>query len=788
MIGGVSGGTVGATLLVALVTVVARRWSLGAALAVLIATQIASNSSLVSVKQVALTARWGSLFAVAVLLLPEFRNVRPLLKRLSPLAALPLFALLSASWSVDPRLSVERATSFGLLLCVVVGAAVRWHYDSRELGRFVDSVATLAGLTVVASAAVFIFTDRGALNGTLRGVFENPNGLGLFLGLTYPFAASALERRRSSILQIPTVAVFAAVDALSQSRSGLVTLLVTAIGYELARRRLGRLVLYAVTALCAFGIVVVGAGPFSSNSTPTKSGGVISAPAPHIVDGRAPVAPQTFAARLTGARTEAWSVTLDLISSRPTLGYGFGTGDRLFQRYPERVRFHYFVGNNPNEAYLQLALEFGVVGALLFVAPLLLAATIGVGVLRNGKSVGQVACALTLVGSMLAGLVESVFTSAGAPWALLMWLSAAACLTAPTAVPEADLSIGEGTVSWWFGLAGRPSARAIRVTASVCGVGLAALSVYFFLRPPSPSKPTLEAVVRRLAQSSQCGVRPCVVSKVEQIQPGYWWIVLSRTEKTCFVVSLGAVTVRSGVLPANLDGVVQASCAHQPLKQQHVLSVATLPTAPPYFIPPGEAPTGFEPALVRAIAQSLGIGLIRWGSAEPGSALGSADVVMHELRQAWSLAPTFVPYLPIRNELIAHRGTTAASVRTINEASQLLMAVSKDGAASVRHLLHPRTRPFVFASESEAVKAVTSGRVDAAVVGQVDAAAYVASDHRLVHVGLLPPDRYYGLRFASAGKLESLFKQELRRLRRAGKLAHLIHESLGDVPAQRSLR
>src|SRR5207248_3794054 len=102
----------------------------------------------------------------------------------------------------------------------------------------------------------------------------------------------------------------------------------------------------------------------------------------------------------------------------------------------ERVNFEYFTGSNPNNAYLQLALEVGIVGAVLFVVPLALGAGLALRVIHHGRSLADVAWALALIASLLTGLVESVFTAPGAPWELLVWLGAATVLNIRTAGRE----------------------------------------------------------------------------------------------------------------------------------------------------------------------------------------------------------------------------------------------------------------------------------------------------------------------------------------------------------------
>lgn len=428
-------------------TLIAFRRSAGAALGVLLACLIASNSSILWLKSPFLTARWVALVTLALLLLPGLRrSSAAALSRVALLTILPAVFLLSATWSVEPRLTVERAVSFGIMLWVVAACGLRWSRNAREFDEFADALVALALAVLVFSVVAGFVTTRSVLQNQFRGVFENPNGLGLFLGLTYPFVAGALERRRLISLEALYLAASIAVASLAHSRSGLVVLVLVGVGFELCRRRQWlRVAATAIGAVAVASFSLAFAGSVISTSAPTSAaqptapsgsrggtsdnkGGAGSTGTTTTPVTQPQVVPQErLSLRITGARTEAWSATIRFVKSKPLLGYGFGTGDRIFALYPKRVHFLYFVGSTPNQAYLQAALELGVLG-LVIVLPLLWAAGFGIRMLIAGRSLNGASCALGVIAGLAAGFVESVFTSPGAPWAVLIWASAAGCV------------------------------------------------------------------------------------------------------------------------------------------------------------------------------------------------------------------------------------------------------------------------------------------------------------------------------------------------------------------------
>jgi hypothetical protein len=192
---------------------------------------------------------------------------------------------------------------------------------------------------------------------------------------------------------------------------------VAAIAYEFGRRGLRRLAVIGIAGIVA---VIVVAFALRTFAPPSHTVGVKPPSTAH----QAP--PESIIDRITGARWEAWQTTVALIASRPLPGYGFGTGDRVFARYPARTQFVFFEGNNPNDAYLQAILELGVL-ALVFFSPFALALRLAVrAVLRRADDV--VPFAALMLASLAAAVVESTLESSGAPWAFFAWLAAAALL------------------------------------------------------------------------------------------------------------------------------------------------------------------------------------------------------------------------------------------------------------------------------------------------------------------------------------------------------------------------
>lgn len=468
-----------ATAAMAIATGVAARRHPPIALAIVLLGLLLASASVGEVKEVFLAARWGALVVLPLALFwPLPRRLEELSFELGAVAVTAVLAL-SAVWSIDPKLTLMRAASFGLLLLGVARLVRSKAWDPRGV---VDVIAALSVTVGLASVVLWsVRPDIAVYVGELRGVLENQNGLGLFLGLTYPFVLAAADRRMGKRVWFvgPTV-LCAALIGLTESRTGLLALVTGLVVYEVATRSARRLVLQVLVGLSLFlavnlSISSLDGGQLAAPSAapphragpgaePVPSGPPRPPERPDIL-GRGATPGQGRLAALLGARNEAWSATGALILDRPLLGYGFGTGDRVFARYPDRAEFLYFQGANPNNGYLQAGLELGVLLGFVILAPPLFAALTGAVRTRKQRFTAERAAFLAcLVGGLVAAVFESLLTAAGAPWALLIWLSAVALLPewAPRRARASDSAAARNPtlVESWVGERGSESASA----------------------------------------------------------------------------------------------------------------------------------------------------------------------------------------------------------------------------------------------------------------------------------------------------------------------------------------
>lgn len=400
--GAAAGDPVAAAVFAVAVLGLHRFFGYAGVVAVGVVTLALASSSYEELKTPALDQRWIALGTLAVW--PIVSRVR-----LTPIdapalvGALGLFAslaVLSAAWSIDSRLTVERAATFAALVVaatVVLPAHMRGEADRLRLVRVLAVVVTAGA--VVALVLGVVDPDVGREDGPLQGWFENSNTLGIWCAALAPMLFGLPDLRARAIAALPVAAAI----IWSESRGALFALVViglAALPVSLPRR-------VAVAAGLAAAILVVAVSPVGDATAIGKfgEGDPIRA--------------------ATGARDEAWDVTVELIRINPVEGFGFGTADAAFELAELRFQFVHFVGGNPNSAPLQAWLELGVLGFLL-----LIGAAVGSVVAGWRRRLHGARGLFLYTGTALvvASLVESILTSAGNPFAYLAWGSLALAL------------------------------------------------------------------------------------------------------------------------------------------------------------------------------------------------------------------------------------------------------------------------------------------------------------------------------------------------------------------------
>ncbi len=391
---------------VVLAIAIVAAWRLGGfgpVAAVCVGAIALGSSGYPGLRDLALDERWVALGTLAAWPVvsgrrPEIPASRLLLGAIGALLAL---AALSTLWSVDQHLTVQRGGTFALVLWAGLVAVPTHARTARERENLARSLAGLVLVGCVAAVVVRLVdppagNQSGAIN-ALRGWFENSNELGIWSAALAPCLLLVRPRR----VAVAAAVLVGAVIVFSASRSALFAagvLAVALLPIPVSRRlAIGGALIVVVAAIAATPARDLLPGTIFQKYGDTSAG---------------------LARTFTGARNEGWEATFDEVGKRPAHGYGFGTGDRVFALTRADQKFRYFTGSSPNNGYLQMLLELGIPGLLL------LGLTLFAAVRAGWRRRGDPTCTpFLLMGSILlvVAIAESDLTSAGGPFAILVW-------------------------------------------------------------------------------------------------------------------------------------------------------------------------------------------------------------------------------------------------------------------------------------------------------------------------------------------------------------------------------
>lgn len=343
------------------------------------------------------------------------------------------FAFLSSTWSLDPRLTAERAVSLAVLFAGAWAAGEVCAGRSRAVAGVV--VALSGGATALAVAglvAASVSPRTGYFLATaparFRGLGENPDTAPLVEAIALPLLVylAIAHAGRTRLAASVAAGVVAASILLSQSRASLLAALLALLFLAVAARVPVRRRALAGTAVLA---VTVG-GWFGAAAIVDRTAPPVVAPSSGTgAAKRSPVAsfgPRAGSLESGSGRTLAWRAALHLADRRPLGGYGFGTEALAFGPVAARLA-PAFDSSFVENSYLGTYVQLGLAGVLACAALLATVVAAGVRALRRSSDAGLLAPAL--VAAVGAGLIEALFQSylwsAGNVATLTLWICAA---------------------------------------------------------------------------------------------------------------------------------------------------------------------------------------------------------------------------------------------------------------------------------------------------------------------------------------------------------------------------
>lgn len=337
-------------------------------------------------------------YGIAVLLLiPRLGPVLALVRRNKAIVLLSFLAVLSASWSIDPQLSLRRGFALAGTTAFAVYIVIRF-----EAGEFIQLLGRVLFLIAVASWVFAIaFPEWGVHHDhhaeSWRGVFLHKNQLGTVMALgTTLFSILVLERsrRRSRIVWSLGWLLSALLVLFSGSRTGWI-LAAVGVSSVVVLRGLRRKPSIALTLVWLVGLAVI--GPFMLKSAAPSSEGPVNTA----------LSAMDRTDSLTG-RVPLWNVVAEDGLERPWLGYGYraywDAADGPADSVRQRVRWHATHGHN---GYLDVWIEIGLFGLTVFAVGLLVAVARIVRRFRQMVPIAAVWIPLAMIHLLLLSVTES---------------------------------------------------------------------------------------------------------------------------------------------------------------------------------------------------------------------------------------------------------------------------------------------------------------------------------------------------------------------------------------------
>jgi exopolysaccharide production protein ExoQ len=309
---------------------------------------------------------WACVYAVV--LIRAIGNFRPIVAAVRAnkfLIALVLLAVLSVFWSEEPGLTLRR--SLGLLATTLFGLDFAVRYSIRKQLQLVaialSAVVALSVVVQVFFAGLIPVVDKAYPNAWV-GLFDQKNVFARVIVLTAIAVLASVHRSLRGILTaVFTFLAAVALIILTQSITAVVALvgLIVILQFAPALRWTG-----PVRTLIRF------------------SAAVMVAPAIFLLIHYWSLITNLLGRNgtLTG-RAQLWAMSLSSIELRPLWGYGYSAFWRVSE---EALRINAIVRwtvPHAHNAYIDLALELGLVGLALYVAAYIAALWRAVGYMRT---------------------------------------------------------------------------------------------------------------------------------------------------------------------------------------------------------------------------------------------------------------------------------------------------------------------------------------------------------------------------------------------------------------------
>lgn len=356
-----------------------------------------------SIEEVDLLERaiWLGIYAVTLLLLAlRFSRSLYLLVRDKFLLLLVGMAILSVFWSFAPEVTLRRG--FLLLGTILFAVYLTARFSLSEQMRL---LAWALGISAILSLLLALaFPTYGLMDsGEWQGIYRHKNALGRMMTLaSIVFLFRAVSNYRHRLINYAGFGLSASLILLSNSKGAWAIFLTI-----MALLPLYYAVRWHYTLAVPFFIVMIFVGGIALTWLLSNAEPVLSSLGKDVT--------------LSG-RSEIWTAVFDKIRERPWIGYGYngfwleweGESAYVWSVLPGE-----FFPAHSHNGYLDLWLDLGLLGLLIFISGLLFSLIKSIQVARSTAAIATLWPPIYLTYMLLSNVVESSILKPNDVWWIL---------------------------------------------------------------------------------------------------------------------------------------------------------------------------------------------------------------------------------------------------------------------------------------------------------------------------------------------------------------------------------
>lgn len=310
--------------------------------------------------------------------------------------------LASYGWSVYPTYSLMRTGSMLLLYLASFWAMWRWMDIYSEDWFWKVLLRSLGGFMAANLLLGSVLLPGEMFGGRFRGIFVNPNNIGLIVSISLPPAFLFWLRSRKK-LDFFIVAVLGVNLVAAGSRTGMLASGIAGFGILVLLLKKRPKLALPLAVVGIVGLLMFTQTSFFKENV-YREGSLENA----------------------SNRVEFWRYGEGFIKKRPGLGHGFGADGRIWDHYGINMKSLQLRGYGVMSSYYGMAVNLGRPVTWIFFVSFW--GWVLHGLYRYRKNMLHMGYLLTVCGGLILCIFETSLYSAGNPFAYLFWILVMLCV------------------------------------------------------------------------------------------------------------------------------------------------------------------------------------------------------------------------------------------------------------------------------------------------------------------------------------------------------------------------